>query len=331
MWESLIRWHKGPLRLYALCLDKHAADILAQVVPGDIVVISLDELERADKALLEAKATRTKVEYYFTLTPCLVAYLLQRDPSIDLLTYLDADLYFYSTPEPLYGEMEKSSVLIIPHRFPERLRHLEENGRYNVGWVSFRNNEVGRDCVQWWRLRCLEWCHDYHDGDRFADQKYLDCWPSRFIGVHVCEHVGANVAPWNVESYRIATASGSVTVNGVPLLFYHFQGYRWLNRRLLDPGIAVYNALSAPEAVRAIMMPYAKAVATMSGIVSARRGPVGSGNTRWADGSGYSLMYQCRMVMEGRALFLALSRFWYLRSPVLDKLVGMWDRLLGRG
>jgi hypothetical protein len=70
-------------------------------------------------------------------------------------------------------------------------------GIYNVGWVSVRRCEEGIKALRWWRERCIEWCHDFVDGDRFADQRYLDRLPGLFPHVHVIQHLGANLAPWN--------------------------------------------------------------------------------------------------------------------------------------
>jgi hypothetical protein len=67
--------------------------------------------------------------------------------------------------------------------------------------------------------------------DRFADQKYLDDWPERFTGVKVCDNDGAGVARWNERRYRLTrNGSGSVLVDGTPLIFYHHAGLRVYRR-----------------------------------------------------------------------------------------------------
>jgi hypothetical protein len=81
--------------------------------------------------------------------------------------------------------------------------------------------------LQWWRERCIEWCFDYVDGHRFADQGYLDEFSTRFEGVAVIENPGANLAPWNVGAYAIEFDDGRVLIDGrTPLIFFHFQGLR---------------------------------------------------------------------------------------------------------
>ena len=86
-----------------------------------------------------------------------------------------------------------SSRIVSPGALADQRRF----GIYNVGWVSVRRRDDGIAALRWWRERCIEWCYDRVEGDRFADQRYLDRLPELFAGVHVIEHLGANLAPWN--------------------------------------------------------------------------------------------------------------------------------------
>ena len=61
------------------------------------------------------------------------AALLANHPEIDVLTYLDADLYFYSSPEPIFSEFQGASVLIHEHRYSPELKCMEINGKYIPG------------------------------------------------------------------------------------------------------------------------------------------------------------------------------------------------------
>src|SRR5439155_9587334 len=156
-----------PFQLWVLCMDPvcHAALASAEL-PG-IRPIALEDFERGDDALLRAKANRTLVEYYFTCTASLPRYVFREEPGIDLLTYVDADLYFFADPEPLFEELAGGSIAIIEHRISKRLGPLEQYGRYNVGWISFRRDANGMACLEWWRDRCLAWCYDRLEPGRF--------------------------------------------------------------------------------------------------------------------------------------------------------------------
>ena len=85
-----------------------------------------------------------------------------------------------------------------------------------------------------WRERCTKWCYDIVEEARFADQKYLDSWPERFPNVTVLEHKGANLARWNCMIYELQLDNGSVSVDGLPLIFYHFNSFRIVNRWIYD-------------------------------------------------------------------------------------------------
>ncbi|HUW95325.1 MAG TPA: glycosyl transferase [Anaerolineae bacterium] len=257
LYASLAR-HAGPFVLWVLCLDDATYAALSKLDLPDVRAISLPTFERDDNTLMAAKRDRSPVEYYFTCTPSWLSYLLEQSPPIDMVTYLDADLFFYSSPEPIYEEMGNGSVLIVGHRFPEKLRSWERYGIYNVGYLTFRNDSYGRQCLHWWRDRCLEWCYDRVEDNRFADQKYLDDWPTRFPQLVVLRHKGAGLAPWNVENYSLTLRNGRVLVDSEPLVFFHFHNFQQVGRRLYDPGLARYRAQASRVLKRQIYSPYVR-------------------------------------------------------------------------
>jgi Nucleotide-diphospho-sugar transferase len=235
LYESLQR-HHADARLFLLCLDDDSYDILARLALSRLELVRHHEFE--DDALRAARSNRSEREYCYTCSASFPYWLLQHRPEIDLLTFLDADTFFFSDPEPLFAELGGGSVAITEHRFPEMWKHHEDCGIYNSGFASFRRDPNGLACVQWWHESCLAWCHDWIDGDRYSDQKYLEQWPRRFGGVVVLRHKGANVAPWNVPVYRIHQDQGQaagVMVDDQPLVFYHFCGVR-------KPAPGLYNS-----------------------------------------------------------------------------------------
>jgi hypothetical protein len=223
-----LRRHEPEAEVWVLCLNQAAHRGLSRLNEPGVRLLALEEIEADDEALLRAKGDgRSLIEYYFTLTASLVRYVMSR-AGAGIVTYLDSDLYFFTSPQPIYDEMGDASVLIIPHGFVAAMRHLERFGRYNVGWVSFRNDVSGKACLEWWRDRSNEWCSDVVDdaGGRYCEQRYLDRFAENFSGVHVLAHPGANLAPWNVAAHRLSLADGRVQVDGAPLLFFHFHGLK---------------------------------------------------------------------------------------------------------
>lgn len=240
-------------------MDQACHDILSQLDLSDLHPIALEDFEQGDAELLSAKRNRTLIEYYFTCTPSLLLFILNNYPEVDIITYLDADLFFFADPTPIYDEIASHSIAIIEHRFPPHLRDRERYGIYNVGWLSFRRGEHAFACLRWWRERCIEWCYDRYEDGRFADQKYLDDWPERFRQVVVLQHKGADLAPWNWMNYHISIRGKSAMVDGQPLIFYHFHRLQVLNWWLYDLGLSDYGTM--PLALRRrFYAPYVRAL-----------------------------------------------------------------------
>ncbi len=138
-----------------------------------------------------------------------------------------------------------------------------------MGWVSFRRDAEALVCLRWWRERCLEWCYDRCEDGRFADQKYLDDWPSRFQGVAVLQHKGANLAPWNLANYTIREAGNRVWVDEQPLIFFHFHRLKQIEGWVYDPCISWYKAKASTVVRRRIYAPYIRTLAETARLVPA--------------------------------------------------------------
>lgn len=238
--SSLVE-HSPDHTLWVLCLSIECEQFLRKASLPGIRIVPLADLESWDADLAATRSSRSLVEYYFTCSPCLPRYILATHPDVPGITYLDSDLFFFSSPEPVFSEISTAAIAIIPHRFSEsRAAALERYGRYNVGWLTFDRSLAALACLDWWRERCIEWCFDRVEADRFADQKYLDRFPSLFTNVHVITNPGANLAPWNVANHSIQ--GDTPGVDGVPLVFYHFQGLKQIRELIFDAHLDDYSA-----------------------------------------------------------------------------------------
>ncbi len=343
MWRSLAAWDVDAV-LWVLALDEFTADVLREVGGTWLRVVPLAELEAGDSELTAAKANRTRVEYFFTLSPCWPRWLLAKygtrgeadggaraDAGIERLTYLDADLFFFGSPEPIFAAMEtaRASVLVTEHRFPAWLRHYERHGKFNVGVLVWRNDAAGRACLETWRRECLEWCHDRLEDGKYADQKYLEAWPERMgAGLLVLEHRGVNLAPWNwvgevigCEPSGANRAGHVVRAGGEPLVVFHFarfrpvRGTRWWQSGQLDYGVM-------PRWLReAVYGPYARALVAARNEVAARRAgfdfPVSGAGGR--GGRTWWRMWPLRVIFGGTWLRVG-DGFWNLRGGL-----GRWS------
>jgi hypothetical protein len=226
LYQSLRR-HAPESRLWVLCLSQACYQTLVALALPGLIPLSLADFEAADPELAATRSTRSVIEYYFTCTPAWMLFVLNNEPDVEWVTYLDSDLYFFAAPEAIYGELQDAAIAIIPHRYPAKLARMRKFGIYNVGWVGARNDPEGIAVIKWWREKCIEWCHDYVDAGRFADQGYLDSFSSRSSRVRVIENIGANLAPWNIGNYRIDFRGGKVWIDEIhPLIFFHFQGLK---------------------------------------------------------------------------------------------------------
>lgn len=222
--ESLKNHGPKEFRFFMLCLDNESHKILEELALQGVIPLALEDIE--DDALREAKKTRTIEEYSWTLKPSIATYILKHYPDTETLFYLDGDLYFYSSPEPLYDEFEGYSVLLFPHHLPEGKKEKEQEvGRYNAGMIMFRNDERAKKCLEWWRKECNAWCFREPAPGKLGDQKYLDYFEEQFEGVLVTKNKGADVAPWNIKNYRgkIEKIDDEVFLDGHKLINFHFS------------------------------------------------------------------------------------------------------------
>jgi len=255
LYHSIMR-HCAESEVHILCTDEASMKYLAQSPLPGCHLISPADIEAADPELLAIKGTRTLKEYCFTLKSCLIRHLLGRIPENEFLTYLDADLYFFSGMEPVYEELKDASIGITEHRFPKELEHMAIHGVYNAGWIAFRNDDRARRCLDHWRKQCFAWCHDRVEGGHYADQTYLNEWPERFEGTVIVRNPGANLAPWNVGQYQIDGSTSPVSVDGHRLVFFHFHALHWIAGASFDCQLSKYG-FELTDALRGhIYQPY---------------------------------------------------------------------------
>lgn len=249
-----LREHTSDFRLHVLCLDATTKRIVETLGCQDLEAISLEELEAADSDLKRARDDRSLLEYYYTCKSAFALHLLETR-EIDGISFMGADLYFYAPPRLLYERIGEASVAVHSHRFPPENREKEWVGRYNADFVFFADDDQGRDCLRRWRERCLEWCYEHLEGDRYADQRYLDDWPERYDDVAVLDHPGVGLAEWNRSTHSLSVHDDDVFVDGEPLIFYHFSGLERISASLWSPP---FDAMTQIERDH-IYLPYIRA------------------------------------------------------------------------
>jgi hypothetical protein len=211
-------------QLWILCMDIQVQSQLEQLALPYVRLISLAEVENDN--LLEVKPTRTIGEYCWTMTPFVAQFVFERDTTVQRVTYLDADLYFFKSPNILLAEFEQSGkhIMITEHAYPPKKAHSARAiraGRFCVQFMTFRRTSEAINVLNWWQARCLEWCYARVENGKYGDQKYLDSWPTLFAqDVHILQQKEKTLAPWNVNYYA------EVNKQHIAPVFYHFHGFR---------------------------------------------------------------------------------------------------------
>ena len=230
--------------LHLLCLDDETYKFFNNNKEyPEIIVLKLGNIESFYPELVQCKEDRSTIEYFFTLSPFLPLYILEKY-NLSHICSLDADMKFYSSPEPIFNYLDNYSVIITPHKFSKENQSLTTYGKYNVSFQIFKNDESGLKCLKRWKEQCTEWCKDSLDTEgRFADQKYLDFWQDNFPNkVLSLDDENCGLAVWNLNNYNIEFKKNRPTANNKEIIFYHFHHFKILNKHLALNGFFLYKA-----------------------------------------------------------------------------------------
>jgi len=273
--------HCPGAELTVLCLDEQVRGILADRWGERITTVSCKDLAQSQPRLAAMRSERAPWEFYATHKAVLVGYALARAPANALISFIDADTYFYSSPETLFEAMQGYSIGVSSHRFLRPNDPLLRYGKFNAGFGIWRNDLVGRLCIESWTEECLNWCFNRVEGERFMNQGYLSAWPDRFPGVTVLEHPGHNLAYWNVRSHRLQQVGDAVTVDSQPLIFFHFSNVSCNARGCWQTAIS--SALLQSPMLNGVWRPYLAALDRIASELTRDYDVTGLGSVRTED------------------------------------------------
>jgi len=226
MIRSLLRWMPES-HIVVLCIDKETQDRLNALKQDNLTLIYIEEA--LDDEVLALRQHRTLGEFCWTLTPIALEIGLRHSITGEV-TYLDADLFFFNSPQLLLDKIINSekSITITPHDFSPHLMDLMIFGKFCVQWITIIDNEKGLQCLVKYKQQCLEWCHAYMDEGRFGDQKYLDAWPEMYKDdLLILEPNVGFGAPWNMIKNTISFDSkNTYIINDSKLIFFHFHQFK---------------------------------------------------------------------------------------------------------
>lgn len=181
---------------------------------------------------LPAIAMRYEIlELNTNVKPSFLKYLLNHH-ELDLVTYLDPDIFVYARLDPVFEALQGADCVLTPHLTSPLTDNLQPgeqemlyNGTYNLGFVSFRNTPQAHSILFWWEQRCLYLGFSEGRTGLFVDQKWMNLVPGLFEGIAILRHPGCNMAYWNLNDRELSGDRDAPIVNGgFPLIFFHFSG-----------------------------------------------------------------------------------------------------------
>ena len=137
LYKSLCRYSPG-FTLWVLPMDSRCLQFFDDAALPGIRLLKLSQVE--DPEILAIKANRTHGEYCWTLTPVLIARVLELDTQAAFVTYIDADCWLAGPVRPLIDAFLASSAdcMITPHSYPEGSKLVKTAGTYCVQFMPFK-------------------------------------------------------------------------------------------------------------------------------------------------------------------------------------------------
>lgn len=272
MYESLQK-HCPDFHLYVIAFDDITYNYFQKFPQKNLTAVSLAQFE--DEKLLSIKPTRSAGEYCWSSTAATVLYCLTTF-KLPHCVYVDADMCFYANPQLLFDEWGDKSVLITEHRYTPQYDQSELSGTYCVQFVGFKNDKDGLAAVNYWKDSCIEWCYARAEDGKFGDQKYLDDWPTRFNNVHLLQHLGGGIAPWNMQQYDFKSENGQligtekVSGKAFTSVFFHFHGLKMFSDNISSLTGETYEM--NPSVLDLFYKPYVADLLRVSEVIHANTG-----------------------------------------------------------
>jgi hypothetical protein len=206
-------------------------------------------------------------EACFAMKPVLAEVLLAKGATRVIFT--DADCQYFSAPTLVERMLRDGATAVItPHilRNADGRHYIDDrallrSGTTNSGFFGVSATDEARALLAWWKERNCTDCtlNDAHG--TYYEQKWLDLAQSLFDGVVMIRDPAYNVAYWNLYQRALEqTPGGQWTVDGRPLVFFHFSRWRLPTMTVDEYSREYIRIASAETACRPILESYAVAV-----------------------------------------------------------------------
>ncbi len=161
---------------------------------------------------------------------CFLDLLTRRD--FDAAIYLDPDIQVFAPLSEVSAALGTGASAVLTPHLLEPLpagahpgeAEILKSGVFNLGFAAFANTPESLAFIRWWAGKLHTDCYSAPEKGLFVDQKFVDLAPAFIERLTVLRHPGYNVAYWNTASRSVVGKEGAFTVNGAPLVFFHFSG-----------------------------------------------------------------------------------------------------------
>ena len=241
--------HHPTYELAAFCLDVTSFSLLCRLNLPNVKLTFLPYYLTPE--LKQAHANRTESEFIWTLTPYTLKLARDLYPDFSIYTYIDSDMYFYSSVVSLLKSFMLSGkdILFTDHNYDSHLQWEPFSGRFCVQYICVRASS-GYDIVDLWYHQCVAWCYSRYAPDLFGDQKYLDYLFASFTNrIYTTKDSPLFQAPWNIQRFNPSSA-----------IAFHFHGLR-----IHKHHIRISNSVIPDRALIHFYLPYLYKIRSYSG------------------------------------------------------------------
>lgn len=237
LFDSMSRHFTVSYKVHVLALDQKVYDFIKSKYSSENVIVytssevnedfeikSIRFLPPSREAISNASASGKDpgfVQYCWALSSCFGSWLMDRinEP----LTYIDADIMFFSDVEGFYEEIDNKSIGVVRHRIP----YLYTSGEFNVGLVYFKNDGPGRSALHRWKHMMMNPSNSYSAGfGTCGDQKYLEAIYSIYRDdTCIVDKSFGHLAPWNVSGHEYIDNKIVWEGREQDLVYFHFAHF----------------------------------------------------------------------------------------------------------
>lgn len=211
---------------YVLLVDEVRGDFEPTEEDFTVVEVRRLSLPNIDQFLFRY----TILELNTAVKPWMLEWLFEKQ--YERVVYIDPDIFVYRPMLEVEEALGNGKLMVLtPHltgrldeKAPDELAILRA-GTYNLGFIALSRHNSLFEFLHWWQDKLEFQCVVDIDNGLFVDQKWIDLVPGIFPDVEILRHEGYNVAYWNLFHRAVSWSEDTPTVNGVPLVFFHFSGF----------------------------------------------------------------------------------------------------------